>query len=144
MPLRYKGPVGILLQLLSFCVEAGKQFAAVADMQLSEIGKSQTPVGTTMALMERGTKVMSAIHKRLHYAQKKEFELLAKIFKMVLPPVYPYNVAGGPREIKQLDFDDNIDILPVSDPNIFSMSQRVTLAQNHLQLAQTNPKMHTM
>ena len=144
MPLPYKGPDGILLQLLSFCVEAGKQFAAVADMQLSEIGKSQTPVGTTMALMERGTKVMSAIHKRLHYAQKKEFELLAKIFKMVLPPVYPYNVAGGPREIKQLDFDDNIDILPVSDPNIFSMSQRVTLAQNQLQLAQTNPQMHNM
>ena len=144
MPLPYKGPDGILLQLLSFCVEAGKQFAAVADMQLSEIGKSQTPVGTTMALMERGTKVMSAIHKRLHYAQKKEFELLANIFKLVLPPVYPYNVAGGPREIKQLDFDDNIDILPVSDPNIFSMSQRVTLAQNQLQLAQTNPQMHNM
>ncbi len=144
MPLPYKGPDGILLQLLSFCVEAGKQFAAVADMQLSEIGKSQTPVGTTMALMERGTKVMSAIHKRLHYAQKKEFELLANIFKLVLPPVYPYNVAGGPREIKQLDFDDSIDILPVSDPNIFSMSQRVTLAQNQLQLAQTNPQMHNM
>ena len=133
-----------LLQLLGFCVDAGKQFATVADMQLSEIGSSQTPVGTTMALMERGTKVMSAVHKRLHYAQKKEFELLAKIFKIVLPPVYPYNVAGGPREIKQLDFDDNIDILPVSDPNIFSMSQRVTLAQNQLQLAQSNPQMHNL
>ena len=144
MPLPYKGPDGILLQLLSFCVEAGKQFAAVADMQLSEIGKSQTPVGTTMALMERGTKVMSAIHKRLHYAQKKEFELLAKIFKLALPPIYPYNVVGGPREIKQIDFDDNIDILPVSDPNIFSMSQRVTLAQNQLQIAQTNPQMHNL
>ena len=144
MPLPYKGPDGILLQLLSFCVEAGKQFAAVADMQMSEIGKSQTPVGTTMALMERGTKVMSAIHKRLHYAQKKEFELLAKIFKLALPPVYPYNVVGGPRQIKQIDFDDNIDILPVSDPNIFSMSQRVTLAQNQLQLAQSNPQMHNL
>ncbi len=144
MPLPYKGPDQTLFALLGFCVDAGKQFAAVADMQMSEIGSSQTPVGTTMALMERGTKVMSAVHKRLHYAQKKEFNLLAKIFKLVLPPVYPYDVAGGPRQIKMMDFDDNIDILPVSDPNIFSMSQRVTLAQNQLQLAQSNPQAHNM
>jgi hypothetical protein len=144
MPLPYKGPDAVLMQLLGFCVDAAKQFATVADMQLSEIGSSQTPVGTTMALMERGTKVMSAVHKRLHYAQKKEFELLAKIFKMALPPVYPFNVQGGPRQIKAVDFDDNIDILPVSDPNIFSMSQRVTLAQNQLQLAQSNPQMHNL
>ena len=144
MPLPYKGPDQVLMQLLGFCVDAGKQFAAVADMQMSEIGSSQTPVGTTMALMERGTKVMSAVHKRLHYAQKKEFKLLAKIFKLVLPPVYPYNVTGGPRQIKMKDFDDSIDILPVSDPNIFSMSQRVTLAQNQLQLAQAAPQMHNM
>ena len=144
MPLPYKGPDQVLMQLLGFCVDAAKQFATVADMQLSEIGSSQTPVGTTMALMERGTKVMSAVHKRLHYAQKKEFELLAKIFKLVLPPMNPYNVTGGPRQIKQIDFDDNIDILPVSDPNIFSMSQRVTLAQNQLQLAQSNPQMHNL
>ena len=144
MPLPYKGPDAVLMQLLGFCVDAGKQFAAVADMQMSEIGSSQTPVGTTMALMERGTKVMSAVHKRLHYAQKKEFQLLARIFKLVLPPIYPYNVTGGPRQIKMLDFDDSIDILPVSDPNIFSMSQRVTLAQNQLQLAQTNPQMHNL
>ena len=144
MPLPYKGPDQVLLQLLGVCVDAGKQFAAVADMQLSEIGSSQTPVGTTMALMERGTKVMSAVHKRLHYAQKKEFNLLANIFKLTLPPVYPYNVTGGPREIKVLDFADSIDILPVSDPNIFSMSQRVTLAQNQLQLAQSNPQIHNL
>ena len=144
MPLPYKGPDQVLLQLLGVCVDAGKQFAAVADMQLSEIGSSQTPVGTTMALMERGTKVMSAVHKRLHYAQKKEFNLLANIFKQTLPPVYPYNVSGGPREIKIIDFADAIDILPVSDPNIFSMSQRVTLAQNQLQLAQSNPQMHNL
>jgi|TARA_R100001440_G_scaffold56303_1_gene76124 hypothetical protein len=144
MPLPYKGPDQVLMQLLGFCVDAAKQFATVADMQLSEIGSSQTPVGTTMALMERGTKVMSAVHKRLHYAQKKEFELLANIFKQVLPPVYPFNVQGGPREIKALDFADQIDILPVSDPNIFSMSQRVTLAQNQLQLAQSNPQMHNL
>jgi hypothetical protein len=144
MPLPYKGPDQVLMQLLGFCVDAAKQFATVADMQLSEIGSSQTPVGTTMALMERGTKVMSAVHKRLHYAQKKEFELLARIFKQVLPPSYPFNVQGGPREIKALDFADQIDILPVSDPNIFSMSQRVTLAQNQLQLAQSNPQMHNL
>ena len=144
MPLPYKGPDGVLMQLLGFCVDAAKQFATVADMQLSEIGSSQTPVGTTMALMERGTKVMSAVHKRLHYAQKKEFNLLAKIFKLALPPVYPFNVSGGPREIKQADFADQIDILPVSDPNIFSMSQRVTLAQQQLQIAQSNPEMHNV
>jgi hypothetical protein len=144
MPLPYKGPDQTLMQLLGFCVDAAKQFATVADMQLSEIGSSQTPVGTTMALMERGTKVMSAVHKRLHYAQKKEFQLLAKIFQLVLPPAYPYAVSGGPREIKQADFADAIDILPVSDPNIFSMSQRVTLAQNQLQLAQSNPQMHNL
>jgi hypothetical protein len=144
MPLPYKGPDAVLMQLLGFCVDAGKQFAAVADMQMSEIGSSQTPVGTTMALMERGTKVMSAVHKRLHYAQKKEFKLLARIFKLVLPPIYPYNVTGGPRQIKMMDFDDSIDILPVSDPNIFSMSQRVTLAQNQLQLAQAAPQMHNL
>jgi len=144
MPLPYKGPDGVLMQLLGFCVDAAKQFATVADMQLSEIGSSQTPVGTTMALMERGTKVMSAVHKRLHYAQKKEFNLLAKIFKLALPPVYPFNVSGGPREIKQADFSDQIDILPVSDPNIFSMSQRVTLAQQQLQIAQSNPEMHNV
>ena len=144
MSLPYKGPDQVLYQLLGFCVDAGKQFAAVADMQLSEIGSSQTPVGTTMALMERGTKVMSAVHKRLHYAQKKEFVLLANIFKLTLPPVYPYNVQGGPRETKVLDFADSIDILPVSDPNIFSMSQRVTLAQNQLQLAQSNPQIHNL
>ena len=144
MSLPYKGPDQVLYQLIGFCVDAGKQFAAVADMQLSEIGSSQTPVGTTMALMERGTKVMSAVHKRLHYAQKKEFVLLANIFKLTLPPVYPYNVQGGPREIKVLDFADSIDILPVSDPNIFSMSQRVTLAQNQLQLAQSNPQIHNL
>ena len=144
MPLPYKGPDQVLMQLLGFCVDAAKQFATVADMQTSEIGKSQTPVGTTMALMERGTKVMSAVHKRLHFAQKKEFKLLAKIFKVALPPVYPFNVQGGPRQFKAVDFDDNIDILPVSDPNIFSMSQRVTLAQNQLQLAQSNPQMHNL
>ena len=102
------------------------------------------PVGTTMALMERGTKVMSAIHKRMHYAQKIEFNLLAKIFAESLPPMYPYEVEGNQPQIKQQDFDGRIDILPVSDPNIFSVSQRITLAQSQLQLAQSNPKAHNL
>jgi hypothetical protein len=102
------------------------------------------PVGTTVALLERGMKVMSAIHKRLHYAQKNEFRLLARILAENLPPVYPYEVAGAPSEIKAQDFDGRVDVIPVSDPNIFSMSQRVTLAQTQLQLAQSNPQIHNL
>jgi len=101
-------------------------------------------VGTTVAMLERGMKVMSAIHKRLHYSQKNEFRLLARIFKENMPPEYPYEVAGAPAAIKQQDFDERIDVLPVSDPNIFSMAQRVTLAQTQLQLAQSNPQMHNL
>ena len=104
----------------------------------------EMPVGTTVALLERGMKVMSAIHKRLHYAQKTEFRLLARIFAENLPPVYPYEVAGAPSEVKAEDFDSRVDILPVSDPNIFSMAQRVTLAQTQLQLAQSNPQLHDL
>jgi len=104
----------------------------------------ETPVGTTVAMLERGMKVMSAIHKRLHYAQKTEFRLLAKIFSDNLPTEYPYDVAGAPRTIKAEDFDGRVDVIPVSDPNIFSMSQRVTLAQSQLQLAQTNPQIHNV
>jgi hypothetical protein len=107
-------------------------------------GNEQNPVGTTLALLERGTKVMSAIHKRLHYAQGVEFNLLARCFKMFLPPEYPYMVRGGNKMIKQTDFDDRVDILPVSNPNIFSMSQRVMLAQQQLQLAMANPALHNI
>jgi hypothetical protein len=102
------------------------------------------PVGTTMALLERGTKVMSAIHKRLHYAQKIEFKLLAKVFSTYLPPMYPYNVAGGNAFVKAQDFDQRVDVVPVSDPNVFSISQRVTMAQMQLQLAQSNPQLHNL
>jgi hypothetical protein len=112
-------------------------------MKMGE-GNEQNPVGTTMALLERGTKVMSAIHKRLHYAQKIEFKLLAKVFQLYLPPEYPYQVVGGNQMIKQQDFDDRVDVIPVSDPNIFSMAQRVTLAQQQLQLATANPGLHNM
>ena len=143
MPLPYKGPDGTLFQLLGFVVDAGRRFAAIADMKVGD-GSQANPVGTTMALLEQGSKVMSAIHKRCHYAQKEEFQLLAKLFATTLPPEYPYNVAGGNRMIKQQDFDDRVDVLPVSDPNIFSMSQRIMLAQTQLQLAQAAPDVHNL
>ena len=144
MPLPYKEPSATLFQLLGFVVKAGQRFAAISDMKIAEGGAQQAPVGTTLALLERGTKVMSAIHKRCHYAQRLEFKLLAKVLTEYLPPEYPYAIAGGNRVIKMQDFDDRVDILPVSDPNIFSMAQRVTLAQTQLQLAQSNPDMHNM
>ena len=143
LPLPFKEPSQTLFALLGFAVDAGKSFAAIADMKMGE-GNEQNPVGTTLALLERGTKVMSAIHKRLHYAQKEEFNLLARVFQLYLPPEYPYEVIGGNRMIKQTDFDDRVDILPISDPNIFSMAQRITLAQQQLQLATSNPKMHDL
>jgi hypothetical protein len=144
LPLPYKEPSGVLAQLLGVLVDSGRRFASIADMQVGDIGSQQLPVGTTVAMLERGTKVMSAIHKRLHFAQKKEFRLLANIFAKSLPPSYPYEVVGGPREIKQVDFDNKVDIIPVSDPNIFSMSQRVMLAQQQLQMATQAPQIHNM
>jgi len=143
LPLPYKEPSQVLFALLGFAVDAGKSFAAIADMKMGE-GNEQNPVGTTLALLERGTKVMSAIQKRLHFSQRKEFKLLASSIKMFTPPSYPYQIIGGNRMIKQADFDDRVDIIPVSDPNIFSMSQRVMLAQQQLQLAQSNPAMHNI
>ena len=143
IPLPYKEPSGTLAQLLGSLVEGGRRFVALADQQTSNMNQ-ETPVGTTVAMLERGMKVMSAIHKRLHYSQKTEFRILARIFSENLPPVYPYEVAGASREIKAQDFDGRVDVVPVSDPNIFSMAQRVTLAQTQLQLAQSNPQLHNL
>ena len=142
-PLPYKEPSQTLLALMGIVVQAGQRFAAISELQTGE-GNQQAAVGTTMALLERGSKVMSAIHKRLYSAMKKEFKLLGKIIATYLPPEYPYDVVGGARTIKQVDFDGRIDILPVADPNIFSMSQRITLAQTELQLATSNPQIHNM
>jgi hypothetical protein len=142
-PLPYKEPSATLLQLMGIVVQAGQRFAAISELQVGE-GSQQAAVGTTMALLERGSKVMSAIHKRLYFSMKEEFKLLAKIIATYLPPEYPYDVVGAARTIKQIDFDDRIDILPVADPNIFSMTQRITLAQTELQLAMSNPKMHNL
>ena len=141
IPLPIKEPSNVLMQLLGLLVDSGKRFAAIADMNVGDSNQAM-PVGTTVALLERGTKVMSAIHKRLHYAQKIEFELLAKVFAEYLPPSYPFQAGTAPNEIKQQDFDGRIDIVPVSDPNIFSQSQRVTLAQELLMMVQSNPEIH--
>ena len=143
IPLPFKEPSATLAQLLGSLIEGGRRFISIADQQISNMSQDM-PVGTTVALLERGMKVMSAIHKRLHYAQKTEFRLLARIFAENLPPMYPYEVAGAPSEVKAEDFDARVDILPVSDPNIFSMAQRVTLAQTQLQLAQSNPQLHNL
>jgi hypothetical protein len=141
MTLPFKEPSQTLYSLLGTLVDSGRRFASMADMKVAEMG-GETPVGTTMAIMERGTKVMSAIHKRLHYSQKVEFKLLANVFARFMAPMYPYAIPGAPPEIKVSDFDDRIDVLPVSDPNIFSMSQRIALAQTELQLVQSNPEIH--
>ena len=140
-PLPFKEPSATLLNLLGLLVSSGQRFASIAEIAVGE-GNSQAPVGTTLALMEKSTKVLSAIHKRLHNAQKKEFGLLANIFSQSLPPVYPYQVSGGQNEIKQTDFDGRIDIFPVSNPDIFSTSQRIVMAQEMMQLVQSNPQIH--
>ena len=141
--LPFKEPSTTLFNLLGFCVDAGRRFASIADMQVGD-SNQQAAVGTTIALLERGSRVMSAIHKRCYYAMKQEFKLLASVIAEYLPPEYPYAVYGAERIIKVADFDDKVDILPVADPNIFSMSQRVTLAQTQLQIAQSNPQIHNM
>jgi hypothetical protein len=143
MTLPFKEPSPTLLQLMGVVVQAGQRFASIADMQVGE-GNQQAAVGTTVALLERGSRTMSAIHKRLYVALKNEFKLLARVFKLYLPEEYPYDVVGGERVIKQADFDDKVDILPVADPNIFSQTQRISIAQTELQLAQSNPQIHNL
>ena len=143
LPLPYKEPSQTLFALLGFCVDAGRRLSSITDLQVGDSNQNAA-VGTTIALLEKGSSVMSAIHKRLHYAQKLEFQLLAEGFAKYLPDEYPYDVPGETRKIKRKDFDDRIDVLPVSDPNIFSIAQRITMAQTQLQLAQSAPQMHNM
>ena len=141
MMLPFKEPSQTLLQLMGVVVNAGQRFASIADLQVGD-GNQQAAVGTTVALLERGSRTMSAIHKRIYSSLKNEFKLLARVFKLYLPQEYPYDVVGGQRMIKQQDFDDRVDILPVADPNIFSQTQRISLAQTELQLATSNPMLH--
>jgi hypothetical protein len=143
MTLPYKEPSQTLLQLMGVVVQAGQRFASIADLQVGD-GNQQAAVGTTVALLERGSRTMSAIHKRIYSSMKEEFKLLANVFKLYLPPEYPYDVVGGQRTIKQADFDDKVDIIPVADPNIFSQTQRISIAQTELQLAMANPGIHNM
>ena len=144
IPLPYKEPSATLAQLLGALIEGGRRFVSLADQQTGD-GNAAAPVGTTVAMLERGMKVMSAIHKRLHYAQRQEFRVLARIFRDNMPADgYPYDVVGGDRMVMAEDFDGRVDVIPVSDPNIFSMAQRVTLAQTQLQLAQSNPQLHNL
>jgi hypothetical protein len=143
LPLPYKEPSQTLFTLMGFAVDAGKRLASTADMQVGD-GNQQAAVGTTLALLERGSMVMSAIHKRLYYAQTQEFEMLAEGFGQYLPDEYPYDVPGASRSIKKCDFDHMIAVLPIADPNVFSSAQRITLAQTQLQLAQSAPQMHNM
>jgi len=143
LPLPYKEPSGTLATLLGALVDSGKRFAATVENPTGD-GNSEAPVGTTVALMEKGQRVMSAIHKRLHYAQRCEFKILKRVFGEFLPPQYPYQVQGASENVFKEDFDNSVDVIPVSDPNIFSMTQRITLAQTQLQMAQAAPDLHDL
>ena len=143
MQLPFKGPDQTLLALMGICVQSAQRFASIADSQVGDMNQ-QAAVGTTVALLERGSRVMSAIHKRLYVGLKNEFKLLSEVFKTYLPAEYPYDVPGAQKNIKVADFDDRIDVLPVADPNIFSQTQRISMAQSQLQLAQSNPQIHNL
>ena len=143
MPLPFKGPDQTLFNLLGFVVQAGQRFATITDLKVGD-GNQSAAVGTTIAMMEQGSRVMSAVHKRLHYAMRQEFKILARVMSEFLPQQYPYSVAGGDATIMREDFDDRVDVVPVSNPNVFSQSQRIVLAQTKLQLAAQAPELHNM
>ncbi len=143
MSLPFKGPDQTLMALLGFVVDAGRRFATITDMKVGD-GNQQAAVGTTIAMLEQGSRVMSAVHKRLHYAMRLEFKLLAKVMADFLPDEYPYSITGVDGTIKRQDFDDKVDVVPVSNPNIFSQAQRISLAQTKMQLATAAPDMHNM
>ena len=141
MPLPFKGPDATLFNLLGFVVQAGQRFATITDLKVGD-GNQQAAVGTTVAMLEQGARVMSAVHKRLHYAMRQEFKLLARVMAESLPPEYPYSIAGADQSVFAQDFDDRVDVIPVSNPNIFSQSQRIMLAQTQMQLAMQAPELH--
>ena len=143
MPLPFKGPDQTLFNLLGFVVQAGQRFATITDLKVGD-GNQQAPVGTTIAMMEQGSRVMSAVHKRLHYAMRQEFKILARVMSESLPQEYPYSVAGDDQTIMAQDFDDRVDVIPVSNPNVFSQAQRIMMAQTQLQLASQAPELHNM
>ena len=141
IPLPYKEPSATLFQLMGFVVESAQRFIGNTDIGIAD-GNKEMPVGTTIALLERGARIVSAVHKRLHNSLKQELKMLARLFAED-PQPYPYET-GVDAQVKMQDFDARVDILPVSDPNIFSMSQRVVLAQEQLKLAQAAPELHNL
>ena len=143
MALPFKGPDQTLFQLLGFVVDAAQRFATITDLKVGD-GNQNAPVGTTIAMLEQGTRVMSAIHKRLHYAMRVEFKLLSKVMSDYLPEEYPYSVAGADQSVKRMDFDTRVDIMPVSNPNTFSQAQRIAVAQTEMQLAMQAPEIHNI
>ena len=143
MPLPFKGPDNTLFQLMGFVVEAGQRFATITDLKVGD-GNQQAAVGTTIAMLEQGSRVMSAVHKRLHYAMRQEFKILSRVMAESLPPSYPYEIEGISSEIFAKDFDDRVDVIPVSNPNVFSQAQRIALAQTKMQLAIQAPELHNM
>jgi hypothetical protein len=143
MPLPFKGPDRTLFELLGFVVQAGQRFATITDMKVGD-GNQQAAVGTTIAMLEQGSRVMSAVHKRLHYSMRQEFKILARVMSESLPQEYPYSVAGDESSIMASDFDDRVDVIPVSNPNVFSQAQRIALSQTKMQLAAQAPEMHNM
>jgi len=143
MPLPFKEPSGSLFNLLGFMVDAGQRFASTADLNVGDVNPN-APVGSTVALIEQGSKAFSAIHKRLHYAQGQEFKMLAALNAENLPEEFTFSRAGAAETIYAADFDERIDIVPVSDPNIFSTAQRIAQAQAVLQMAQAAPQLHDM
>ena len=143
MPLPFKGPDQTLFNLLGFVVQAGQRFATITDMKVGD-GDQSAAVGTTIAMLEQGSRVMSAVHKRLHYAMRLEFKILARVMGESLPQEYPYSVAGDDATVMASDFDGRVDVVPVSNPNVFSQAQRIALAQTKLQLASQAPEIHNM
>ena len=143
MPLPFKGPDRTLFELLGFVVQAGQRFATITDMKVGD-GNQQAAVGTTIAMLEQGSRVMSAVHKRLHYSMRQEFKILARVMSESLPQEYPYSVAGDESSVMASDFDDRVDVIPVSNPNVFSQAQRIALSQTKMQLAAQAPEMHDM
>ena len=141
--LPFKEPSATLYQLMGFVVQAGQKFAAITNMDTGNDMQNRA-VGTTVSLLERGSRVMSAIHKRCYYSMRREFRLLSKVFATYLPPIYPYSVYGADQAVKATDFDERVDVIPVADPNIMSMAQRVTLANENLKIAMSNPMMHNL
>jgi hypothetical protein len=142
MPLPYKEPSQVLASLMNQIIEDGRRFAGTVDLNTSDMS-AQAPVGTTLAILERQLKTMSAVQARIHYAMRQEFKLLKEIIRDFTPPDYPYDPESGDRAIKQSDYD-NVDVVPVSDPNAATMAQKVVQYQAALQLAQTAPQIYDL